>query len=207
MRPWNRPSTRWSAAWLLTSAVLLGACASPPAPAVRLHRLALQTEGVRPPSATVATFWELRAVQVPGYLDRRALLVRDGDAALTALDNDRWAEPLREAVPRVLRADLEGGLGVGAVLWRPDTTARAQASHLLDVEILQLDADPQGPAALLKARWQLRPRSASGLDATATWQEGDWTVAARSAMPSDLVRAQREALAALARRILARAAP
>ena len=207
MKPGRRLSTRWGPAGLLATAAMVVACASPPAPPVRLYRLPLQAEGVRAAPAAASPRWELRAVWVPDYLDRRALLVRDGDAVLRALDDDRWAEPLRESLPRVLRADLEVGLGVGSVLWRADATARAQASQVLDVEILQLEADPQRPAAWLKARWQLRSRSASSQEAPASWQEGEWTVAARSALPSDLVRAQREALAALAGSILARAVP
>ena len=105
MKPLFSPRARQRVAGLALAG-LLSACAIAPSPPVRLYRLPLHAAGaesVQTRPAVRTTRWELRAVRVPDYLDRRSLLVREGDTVLSALDDERWAEPLRVAAGGLCR--------------------------------------------------------------------------------------------------------
>jgi hypothetical protein len=62
------------------------------------------TSGAMPVAARQEV-WQLMApVVLPGHLDHDALLVpHDGGGTLRAQTSLRWAEPLRDVVPRLLR--------------------------------------------------------------------------------------------------------
>jgi uncharacterized lipoprotein YmbA len=61
----------------------------------------------------------LRAIELPVYLKNRALVVRSGDSEIRYEQNHRWAEPLDEAVARVIRARLLAAPTVAAVYPSP----------------------------------------------------------------------------------------
>jgi len=102
---------------LPAAALLLGACAGSSLPAVQWVRLPAEAPGpAAAPAPAAPGVWQLMApVQLPGHLDRDALLVPQGAAGLQGLGGARWAEPLRDAVPRLLRQDLEREFG--APVW------------------------------------------------------------------------------------------
>ena len=108
---------------MLCLAAALGACASPPAPQwVRLPAATPlptpEADAAKIPASTHT--WQLMLpVRLPDYLDRDALLVPQGGAGLQALPGYRWAEPLRESVPRLLRQDLAVLLGESQVWTAP----------------------------------------------------------------------------------------
>jgi uncharacterized protein len=103
-----------------TTLVALIGCASSSAP-VQLYQL--RAEAPAPAASTSMSniaIWQLASpVRVPDYLDRDAFLVPQGQAGLQALAGQRWAEPLRESVPRLLRADLGQLLGDNKVWTSP----------------------------------------------------------------------------------------
>ena len=53
------------------------------------------------------------------------MLLRQGAASLQPLGAARWAEPLRDAVPRLLRQDLATLLGPAQVWSAPPATGAA----------------------------------------------------------------------------------
>ncbi|MCK7494324.1 MAG: PqiC family protein [Comamonadaceae bacterium] len=69
-----------------------------------------------------------RRVTLPEYLERDAIVVASG-ARLETLDGERWAEPLRDALPRLLRADLEALRGPGSVLDLAGAGRRRRLAH------------------------------------------------------------------------------
>lgn len=92
--------------WLAAAA--LAGCASPPTPPRRLYGLtgtpALPADA-RPGRDDRA--WVVSPqVTLPELLDRDTLLVAEGSAGLRPWPEARWAEPLRDALPRVLAEDL-----------------------------------------------------------------------------------------------------
>ena len=92
----------------MATALVLGACASSPGPALSWVRLPVEAASASAPAAArVQGVWQLMTpVLLPGHLDRDVLFVPQGAAGLQALGGARWAEPLRDAVPRLLQHDL-----------------------------------------------------------------------------------------------------
>ena len=142
----------------LCCAIGLSACASAPAPQwVRLPAATPpHTPEVNAPKAQLSPpTWQLMLpVRLPDYLDRDALLVPQGQAGLQALPGYRWAEPLRESVPRLLRQDLAALLGESQV-WTAPLPPGLLVQHQLRVELLELQADAERLSVLLRARWSV----------------------------------------------------
>jgi uncharacterized protein len=185
--------------------------AGPPLPApqwVRLPALpALPALQLSRPVAASSQVWQLLgAITLPGHLDQDALLLPAAGSATRLVPHPgfRWAEPLRDAVPRLLRQDLQQALG--APLWTSPLPPGLVPTRQLRLEILALDAQDSatGPGVAAQARWALAgaglvarqgeigfvqpveavPRGAGGIDRA-----------------DALVQAHREALAGLARRL------
>lgn len=187
-------------ACLLATLLLATGCASP-LPALQWLRLPAQVPGLAAPAPRLATgpAWQLMApVQLPGHLDRDALLVPQGSAGLQPLGGARWAEPLRDAVPRLLRQDL--GQLLGAPLWAAPLPPGVRPGRQLRLEIGALDVAADGRSVLLQARWSL----ADPAGATAPQLgEAAFSTAADGTDADALAVAHRRALWQLAQRIAA----
>lgn len=132
----------------------LGACAgtSPPVQLYQLRSQAPVAVSPRPPSPWN---WQLMLpVRVPDYLDREPILLPQGRSGLLALSGQRWAESLRDSVPRVLRQDLATLLGADRV-WTAPLPAGVRIDRQLRVELLHLGADADRRGVTLEARWSL----------------------------------------------------
>lgn len=159
----------------------LGGCANgPAAPPPRYYRLRIEPP-VPPPRAAPATEpWQLvGGVKLPEHLDREPLWLPFGDSGLQPLEGHRWAEPLRDAVPRLLRHDLE-------LLRGPGSTGQpgGPPPRQLRVELLMLEPAVDRRSVLLLARWSLtRPGAPAQveqarLQAPSTAPDADALVAA-----------------------------
>ena len=102
----------------LLAAALLGACASN-APAPLLYQLRAEPPVAVVPVSSTQVLQLLLPVALPEVLERDALVVAQGQAGVLALPGHRWAEPLRDAVPRLLRQDLALLLGEARVWAAP----------------------------------------------------------------------------------------
>lgn len=99
--------------------------------------------------------WSLwPAVALPEYLAREAVVVAHGDGALDLLPGLRWAEPLRDALPRLLRHDLARLRGADSV-WPAPAPAGVAVARLLRLEVSALHAEAARDRVLLNARWTL----------------------------------------------------
>lgn len=137
---------------LIGLTVLLGACGTPSPPARLVHLSIALPAGEVAPAPVDRDHWQLLLpVRVPEYLDRDVLLVPLGQASLQALPGWRWAEPLRESVPRVLREDLASLLGAGRV-WSSPLPAGVTVQHQLRVELLAFEPSNDRRELLLRAR-------------------------------------------------------
>ena len=191
----------------LLVAIALVACASP-APAPQLYALhlaprpaALDAAAAPLPPAQANGIWQLLAVRLPEYLDRDALLLPLGDGSLQPQAGHRWAEPLRDAVPRLLAEDL-GRLRGAAGLWTAPPPAGVVITRQLRVDLLALDVLPGLAAVRLQARWSLVDPAARS---PAQLGRADIETASAGPGPAALVAAQRAALWQLAQRIAAQA--
>ena len=133
---------------------------------------------------------------LPEWLDRTDVLVADGPAGLRALPGVRWAEPLRDALPRLLALDL-AALRAPQPLWTGTPPAGTRISRQLRVQLLALDNLPQAGQVRLLARWSLADPASSTPPLLVDEQVNQpWDGSA-----DGLALAQRAALRTLARRI------
>jgi len=153
------------------------------------------------PAPAAAPRVGLGPIAVAAYLRRPELLTRVSASELEPSESERWAEPLEEAVPRVLARDLAaalGGLDVPLYPWYREDQPDVQVA----VDLLRFERE--GDEAVLVARYDVRAlreggrarsgqterrvRAASG-DAAATV---DALSAALAALAGELAGAVRE---------------
>ncbi|NRT54633.1 PqiC family protein [Sphaerotilus uruguayifluvii] len=142
------------------AATVLAGCAAAPTRVPRLLRLAGSDDaaaaGEAAPDLSAAPVWQLQRVQLPAYLDRELILAGQGAHGLQALPDVRWAEPLGEAVPRLLRADLAAAAaaaGLPVQVWGAALPAGLVAVQRLRIDIDRLEADRPGGVVRLGASW------------------------------------------------------
>lgn len=106
--------------------------------------------------------WVLNShVQLPELLDRDEILIGEGSAGLTPLPESRWAEPLREALPRVLAEDLWRLRQPYPVsLGKPSTPDGESLRLIVQVDEWLARADGAGLKLTLRARWRWAPLQA-----------------------------------------------
>jgi uncharacterized lipoprotein YmbA len=190
MKPTPTPLHRRDALLLLTVAALAG-CATRDTPPRRLYALT----GTPPLPADAkpgkdGRAWVLASqVTLPELLDRDELLVAEGSAGLRPWPEARWAEPLRDALPRVLAEDL----------WRLrqpyPVTLGAKGQLDSGMESLRL-------MLALRARWRWAPLHAPA--GTALPAAGTAELALPCAAQADaLADAYRRSVTLLAARIVA----
>ena len=141
------------AALAVAGTVLLAACASPSPPPALYQLRGAPPVPVQPVPGT-QVLQLLQPVALPEALQRDSLLLPQGQAGLQALPGHRWAEPLADAVPRLLRQDLAALLGESRV-WAAPLPAGVAITRQCRVEILSLLATPDRAAVVLQARWTL----------------------------------------------------
>ncbi|KDB54235.1 hypothetical protein X805_02170 [Sphaerotilus natans subsp. natans DSM 6575] len=136
----------------------LAGCAAAPTRVPRLLRLEADPEPELGAAIdlSAAPVWHLQRVQLPAYLDRELVLAGQGAGALQALPEVRWAEPLAEAVPRLLRRDLARAAaeaGQPAQVWGAALPAGLRAALRLRIDIERLEADRVAGRMRLAAIW------------------------------------------------------
>lgn len=150
--------THWTAGGAALVAALAVAACGTPAPAPRLYHLRTAAPVAAPPApAQSMPVWELASdVALPAYLDRESLVLVGADSRLRLLDGQRWAEPLRDTLPRLLRHDLALLRGASSV-WLAPAPPGVGVARRLHVELLALQASGERGAVLLQARWWFSP--------------------------------------------------
>lgn len=202
-----RPCRRREALALTLLAAALPGCviAPPAAPSLQWVRLPASAEAAAAPAPRPSRVevWQLMTpLALPGHLDRDALLVPQGDTGLVPMPGVRWAEPLRDAVPRLLRDDLSRLLGTP--VWQAPLPPGLRPTRQLRVELLAFELQPGSEAVVARARWSVATPQAAGTPPLAG--EVSVSAAVGGAGAQAVVRAHREALWRLAREITAQAA-
>lgn len=198
--PPQRPPGRCHARRALCLGAVLGlaGCASS-LPAVQWLRLPADPPKASAAPGAAAASWQLMApVPLPGHLDRDALLVPQGQAGLQPLGGARWAEPLRDAVPRLLRQDLARLRG--APLWVAPLPPGVRPARQLRLEIGLLEVGADGRSVRLQARWSLADPAGGSAPQLG---EAAFTTAAGGSDADALAVAHRQALWQLAQRVAA----
>jgi uncharacterized lipoprotein YmbA len=93
-------------------------------------------------------------VTIPEAVDRSQLVVRRSSVRLVALEQERWAEPLREGISRVLSDAITRSLpNVSATSFATASDARWDMRLLVDVT--RFEAIP-GERVIIEAYWRLQ---------------------------------------------------
>lgn len=136
-------------------------------------------------------------VTLPAYLDRPQLVTRTGQDALNLAEFDRWAEPLKTGVQRVLADNLSALLGTSRVTAFPWGTSQA-VRYQVTVDLTRFEG-VAGGAVVLGARWRIL-----GSDGAVLLVKQATITEATGAAGSDaLVAAMNRALGALSRDLAA----
>jgi len=176
----------------LAFALSLAACAaSPPAE----HDFTLSVEApAEPLHAMPNVAIAVGAARVPEMYDRPQLLVRASDNRVRLLEQERWAEPLKSAIPRVVAADLGRLLGTARTTSYPAAEAR-DTGFRVTLDVQRFDATP-GQGADVDVGWHVHRLPGGPLrDGRTTAHE------AASGDYEALVAAQSRALATVSRDI------
>ena len=149
-----RPAAAMAAGVVLL--VVLSACAS--SPPTQWYELRSTPPPRSAPVAAAAdsAVWEMSPrAALPGALDRDNLMVARGNSGLEPLPGQRWAEPLRDSVPRLLLADLQRLRGESRVWAAPAPPGVLPQRRLsLVIEQLQVLADLRTLRLVALASWQ-----------------------------------------------------
>lgn len=149
---------RWSHPVLtpLCAALVLGLSACGSSPAVRYYTLASLQEEKNSPVFEMAERRGIVAVgpvEIADYLDRPQIVRRNGPAAISPMELDRWAGSLRDNVARVLVDNLAVLLapsGMVVVPWEET----AEQDGRVRISVNRIEATEEG-MVLLEARWSL----------------------------------------------------
>jgi len=99
----------------------------------------------------------VRRVELPNYLDRPQIVTRTGPSSqLTLAEFDRWASPLVDEFPRVLRDNLGAMIPSDEVVIYP-WPQTVQVDYEVAVDVMRFDGRLGGDCALV-ARWSIYSR-------------------------------------------------
>ncbi|CAH2032074.1 PqiC family protein [Trichlorobacter ammonificans] len=141
------------ACWL--SALLLAGCAA--SPEAQFYTLAPLPSTDNNPGIPFPHSLEVRPVTLPELVDRPQLVVGIDAHQVRLLENHRWAEPLKSAIPRIMADNLSRILGTDRVSWYP-RAAPAPADYRITVDFQRFESS--GSLVILDALWTVR--SAAG---------------------------------------------
>ncbi|MBJ6799036.1 PqiC family protein [Geomonas propionica] len=143
---------RISAPLAVVAVLLLGSACSR-SPRVTFYTLTPAT----PAAAVQNTFSSAVAVgpvTIPELVNRPQLVVRVAPNRVAVLESHRWAEPLKNEIPRLLAQDLGPLLGSSRV-YAYDQVSAAAAQYRVLVDIVRLESVP-GESVTLGANWVVR---------------------------------------------------
>lgn len=185
----------------LLLAALLGGCASAPPE----HFYTLDTDAPASVQAiTSARFsMTIQRVTVPESVDRPQLVLQAGGNQVRLDEQHRWAESLRQAIPRVVASDLRRHFPNASIAVAADSSSEPIPVYFLRMDVLRFESTP-GDGIRLEVHWQVRkPTASTATGSPSTQREGLSEIREVTGGPGyeALVAAHRRGLARLAKDI------
>jgi hypothetical protein len=137
-------------------------------------------------------------VELQEYLNRPQIVTRQSPNRLELAEFDRWIEPLKKSLPRILAENLSALLGTERVAvfpWKNST----KIDYQVVVTVIRFDGEP-GVNAMLVARWTILERESR---ATLLSRKSEIAEPVDAEGYEALVSAKSRALATLSREIAA----
>jgi uncharacterized lipoprotein YmbA len=103
-------------------------------------------------AATAPYHVAIGPVSVPEMLDRPQIVTRIGPNQVTFNESERWAEPLKNAIPRLLAEQLTQRLEARISVY---PQAASDKDMSLNLTLLHFESQP-GEAATVELQWTLR---------------------------------------------------
>lgn len=138
-------------AFLFTSSAALSGCASSPEVSFYTLEPIAKTDTTVPPLPALSI--SIGPVTMPDFVDRPQLVRRAEGARVLILESQRWAEPLKNAVPRLLAENLSLLLGTNRISAYPrGVSEEADCRVLLDFRRFEAAEDSVNIDALYTIR-------------------------------------------------------
>jgi uncharacterized protein len=131
--------------------LLLGGCGS--VPKDRFYVLGGVAENAKPATAASYTL-AINPVNVPDMVDRPQFVLYQGPSRVEIMEHERWAEPLKSAIPNAVARELRTQLPEARVAVYPDL-AVTEAPCRISLDVQRMEAR-LGESALVEALWSLR---------------------------------------------------
>ena len=138
-------------------AAMLGGCGSSPEPRFYTLSAGGNSGSDRSEKAMADYSVSVGPVTLPEIVDRPQLVVRVGANQVALLDDHRWAEPLRDGIPRVVAENLAQLLGARQVVSYPNNVSFDPEYRVL-LDIQRFESMP-GQTVTIDALWTVRPAS------------------------------------------------
>jgi uncharacterized protein len=133
---------------------VLSGCASSPKPRFYLLTSLEATSPEAKPSAEERCFSiGLGPIEISDYLDRPQIITRGGSIELTLAEFDRWGEPLKDNLKRVLAKNLSILLCTKAIAFFP-WRGGIPFDYRIEMEVLRMDGSLGGNVTL-EAWWKV----------------------------------------------------
>ena len=149
------PRYQWTLLWIIAAAIIIGAgCSTTPPP--NFYQLqepaSTQLSGIERGMAI-----GLGPINMASYLDRPQIVTWKTEHQLGLSEFNRWAEPLKESITRVIGVNLSNMLDTTRVYGIPRRGRNIPLEFRVEIDIPRFDGR-LGGEALLVARWTLYDR-------------------------------------------------
>lgn len=121
-------------------------------PQVTFYTLTPLVSEVTAPRLTAPSI-SIASVTLPELVDRPQLVVPDTGSQVVILENQRWAEPLKSAIPRLLAENISRLTGLERVSAYPQH-ASSSADYRLFVDLQRFEL--AASAVMVDALWEIR---------------------------------------------------
>ncbi|MAZ02444.1 MAG: hypothetical protein CMN56_04835 [Sneathiella sp.] len=152
-----RPVSRYAVLVLMLFAI--AACAGLPGSAPTRFYILKTASDIKPGEASYnlpeAMTIGIGPVQIPGYADRPQIVTFDSGSEINVSDFDHWAEPLGDAIKRVLSSNVASLIGEEKVFAYPADFRPNRDSVQVAVDIIDITETGAG-VARLSVRWHLK---------------------------------------------------
>lgn len=128
---------------MAAGALAIAACGTTNAPPQFYTLAAPSYEGTEAPGATLVAY--VGPVTVPEAVDRPQMVMSKGANEVELADGHRWAEPLKDAIPRVVAANLMQALGTRRVSGSRMASG-LPADYRIALDVQRFDSTPTGSA-------------------------------------------------------------
>jgi uncharacterized lipoprotein YmbA len=154
---------------------LLAGCGGSPKESFYTLSAGAAAESAAGPAAKGAPSIAIGPVTLPDVVDRPQFVVHLAANRVSILEQQRWAEPLKSAIPRVIGENLGHMLGTSKVSAYPQVAVGAP-DFRVHVDIQRFESAPGGPVTV-DARWTVRrgtdePRAGQSLVRESAGGEG-----------------------------------